>query len=74
MTKKNTNDNFLASMLNPTGDGRRPTYEISLDAAILAREYFHAEVVARICTGDALHAATYARHLVRLARRTPKMR
>jgi hypothetical protein len=55
------------------GDSRRPVYEISLDAATLAREYFLAEVIARICVGDALHAATYARHLVRLSRRAPKL-
>jgi hypothetical protein len=57
---------------NLPGDGRRRTYVISADAATLAREYFHAEVVASVVTGQANRAAIYSRHLVRMCRRVKK--
>lgn len=50
------------------GDRHRRVFSISEDAAVLATEYFHAEVVASVVTGQAERAATFTRHLVRMAR------
>jgi hypothetical protein len=51
------------------GDRARRVFEISGDALTLAREFFHAQAVACVVTGQAENAATWTRHLVRACRR-----
>ena len=53
-------------------DNHRRVYTINADAAKLAMEYFYAEVVASVVTGQATRAATFTRHLVRTHRRIRK--